>query len=34
MKTKILIIAGEALSLLLMGLAYVILRRSSQRWIR
>jgi len=32
MKTIVLIVVGEMLSLMLMGLAYVILRRSAQCW--
>jgi hypothetical protein len=34
MKAKVLIVVGEMLSLLLMGLAYVILRRTSKNWLR
>ena len=34
MKTIALLVVGEMLSLMLMGLAYVILRRSSQYWLR
>lgn len=34
MKTMVLMVVGELLSLLLMGVAYVILRRTSQHWLR
>jgi hypothetical protein len=34
MKTTIAMILGEILGLLLMGLAYAILRHSSRTWLR
>ncbi len=34
MKSVIVIILGEVLSLLLMGLAYALLRRSYKAWLR